>query len=79
MFVEFTPYWYGNTREEMVANSLAALNALSEKYQTMAHLSRREVPPQIFPLEKSEFVDFINNCIDNNLSTDIFVSKGMIL
>jgi FkbM family methyltransferase len=72
---EFTVYWYGETRETCVSQSIEELTYLSTKYKFMFILSRREIPPQLTPIKQESIDRIVNYLYDNHNQVDIFVTN----
>lgn len=72
---EWSVYWYGNTTEECIENSLQMLRILEQHYEHMYILSRRGRPILYGPLSQENYLQFLQYYCENRLQTDIVVSK----
>ena len=72
---EFSPYWYGETREICIARSIEELKVLSKNFKTICILSRRGVPPQLTVILQEHIEQFVTNFYDSRTQVDLLVTN----
>lgn len=71
---EFTPYWYGKTKSEFIANSGKLLMQISSEFPHLYMLSRRG-PVKFYPIINGTIYDHIIFLLGLNLQVDIYACK----
>jgi len=71
---EFSVYWYGETRDSCVSQSIEELKYLRSKYKHMFIVSRRSNPPELTRI-RNEAIEYLVNYFYNKNQVDIFVSN----
>lgn len=75
LVLEFTTYWYGQTKEDCVQTSFSLLTMLSRHFEHIYMLSRRWPPVLYGPVVPDEFRKTIETLYERRLQIDILVSK----
>ena len=75
MILEFSVYWYGETFEECMQNSLQMLETLSRHFPMIYVVSRRGSPVLYGPLPREQHFNLIQNQYKSKVQFDIVASK----